>query len=673
MVHTTARFWSVLSCLLIIALHATHVHAQTNRLSLVTDGKAVAVLVVPDDQPRASQELATYFAHIVERSTSGKLPVVTETQADSLPATTARVYLGETKFAAAAGLDPQKLAAETYTIVAKPNALIILGRDSVVPVKLDENNQWTRWRRDVDSWPSRWAVNHLLEKELGVRWLWPGELGTYVPKHNSFAVDHVDATYQPDIYTRTYGVGSSGVLVPGEGKQAQEAYEWVVNHEGSTYDAKTIGRPDLEFNHAFNKWFDRYGKDHPDWFITLPPGTAPRKSYRMKLRFANPEVIEKIASEYQKAGAPEYWCVSENDGSGFDTSDEIRAWDIPLNQDITDIWNGKANLSARYVKIWNTLYDRLKQINPDVTLIAMAYSAYRDPPTEARPLTAKMVMVIVCGYDGEAYTQWDGWRGASNGNSMILRPNWGWVGGGAPYLPLDQIHKFMTHAHKNGMVGYRLDSILGYWANQGPMYYLIARTLNRPELTEENILDEYTSAFGKGSPVIREYLNHWQQYSDQVSFDMSGTSNPDGLFSQLRKKQNISSSGFIGPRQSLATLYSDDVLKKGYDLLDTAVKAIGSDDADSLARVDFLRTGLDELRKTRDLVTLFEKLKDTPKPTLELANAYRKAYAERAASQEKATASHAVWGHRQSLSEKRYNYPSPPEKLKLPAGEDDGW
>jgi hypothetical protein len=109
--------------------------------------------------------------------------------------------------------------------------------------------------------------------------------------------------------------------------------------------------------HGFSHWWKKYGLDHPEFFVETPP-----RDLSIKPRFSNPVVIEQVAKEYEEAGAPRYWNVGEQDGFKFDVSDIARSWDLPPNQAVDDIRDGKVNLTPRYVKIWNLIYERLKQI-----------------------------------------------------------------------------------------------------------------------------------------------------------------------------------------------------------------------------------------------------------------------------------------------------------------------
>ncbi len=628
-------------------------------VALVRDGKPQGVVVVGAEAPPLYRRLAEYFSETVERSTGARLPVLTE--GVEISSETPRIYMGPTEAARKMGLHGDKLPEETCRILTADNAVFVWGNDALDGKDLMEA---TRWQRTVEAQPTRWGVNRLLEEQLGVRWLWPGRLGTYVPKHGSLTIPAMDVSFQPKLQIRRLGLG-----VPGQRLEFSknpelktifvEASDWLANHQGN-YRGE---RAEISINHAFNDWWAKYGKKHPDWFVPPLAGQPfSDRSHHRKLRFTNPEVIEQIAKEYQEAGAPKYWTVSENDGAGFDVSEEARALDLPQGQSIEDIWNARGNLTARYVTFWNRIYDRLKQINPDVTLVALAYSCYNTPPPPERPITAKMVIGMVCSYRSQEY--WTQWREASGGGEMVLRPNWGWIGANAPHLPLRQLHSFLQFAAHNGMIGFHMDSILGYWGTQGPNYYVMARTVAQPELSKDEILEEYTSAFGAGAGKIREYLDHWQRLTDEFGYPVSRNVVADGKYNQLLESGKIDESWTLGPRQAMVYLYTDEALAPAWKLLDEADALIGDSDSEARRRVQFLRDGLREMKAVRDLMALGKKVEADPSPE----NVKRFTADARAldALRREISPTHAIWGEPITAMENRRRIPIRPDNMKLP-------
>jgi len=621
---------------------------------LVRDGRATSAILLPKNADPALRKLAASFAATVRRSTGAEIPLLAREEAAALPPGHTRVYLGPGPEAETAGLRLEEIPEEGYRLVVQEGAVFVLGRDT------------------DSSQPTRWALNRILEEQLGVRWLWPGELGTYVPRHANLELPLADLRYQPQLSLRRLRISANSPISTDDPvlneRLLREAKEWAANHQSGN-------RSQARFGHAFVHWWEKYGKAHPDYFAEPPPDTenpALKHPDRVKLRLSNPAVIEQIAAEYREAGSPPYWNVCPNDGGGFDLSEATRAWDIPQGQSPDDIWSARANLTPRFVEFWNRLHRRLAESNPEVRLSTYAYYAYKIPPPAERPLTATTAIGIVPGYKDQEL--WEGWAAQPGVAELYLRPNWGHIGANAPYLPLRDMARFLNFTRKHKMAGFDLDSIVGFWSTQGLNYYLWARALSQPEVSVEAVIEEYCSAFGAGASHIRAYFDHWLRLTDDYAYpETYALHDPEaehGRFMKLVREGKTEVNFVRGPRYALPYLYTDAVLQPGEELLDKARAAIGEGDAEAAARVEFLRAGLEELRATRDLIALARSL--GPRPTPAQLDALRQKDEALEAIRTRHTAGHAVWGARLTLYENRYRVPIRPKTLPLPSLNLDG-
>lgn len=619
-------------------------------LVLVENGEAKAVLVIPNDAPSSVQKLAEHFIHIVESSTGAKLPLFKDKEVEPV-AERVHIFFGECKQTLDAGLSVTELEDETWRIAFRGNFIFILGEPA---------EEILRPGSKIDSWydsdPMRWAINDILAKQLGVRWLWPGELGTYVPKHTDFSIPTEEKTYQPRLKMRTLVVAT--MRQPEEKAIRDEALEWVSNHQGGERD-------DIPLRHGFSNWWEKYHIDHPDYFAKVPEGMTQREPRRMKLNLANPQVLDQIVEEYKQAGKPKYWNVTPNDGSGFDVSEAVRAWDIPANQLVLNIWLGRAELTARYVKWWNMIYERLAVLNPEVTLVTMAYSGYRNPPPKERPLTARTLLGVVVSY--RAYDVWNGWM--KYADELLLRPNWGHYGANGPHLPLKEIADYMRFASENRMSGFYMDSILGFWGTQGLNYYLMARLMVDPTLSVEEIVKEYVVAFGAGEPKIKEYFDYWQQFTIEWAHGHKIHTVPEGKYDALIREKKIIDNPFIGPRQAIPYIYTDEVLDKGFALLDEADSLIGDAGSEAAQRVNFLRQGLKELKLSRDCLALGYQMDRKFDPT-RIEEFQQKAEALEKLRTE-LTPSHVIWGGFTTRRENKMKIKIRPNNLDRPESSGD--
>ncbi len=491
----------------ILALFA--IAAASADVPLVTDGQARAVIVLPTEPLPVVRYAADELAYHIERATGVTLPVASE---GDLPQAEAYVYLGATQAAAAAGIDVAELGWEETVLRSEGNRLFVIGQDEDGDPLAHDTNAGTLW-----------GVYELIERELGVVWMWPGELGTHVPAVDEVVIGDLDERLEPQLLFRRTRSGLSYRIAErvtqGFTPEGLNVYE---NAQQTFLRRQRQGQSrSLEWGHAYGDWWNRYGEEHPDWFATPPEGFDPRHGWRSKLCVSNPEVAQQVIEEWKEAGAPDNWNVCPNDGIGFCTCDECRAMDNPPNQDPEKVWSAQGNQTARYVRFWNTLISEMRKTNPDVTLSTYAYTAYHRPPQELEleeGIIIGLVPPITFPMDDEAWDQfealWMGWREA--GANLFLRPNATLVGHTMPYNYMEQIGRVMHFVFDNGCVATDFDSLPGQWATMGPTMYTVCRIHTRPDLTTEKILDEYYSGFGPASDEIREYFDFWEQRLNEV-------------------------------------------------------------------------------------------------------------------------------------------------------------
>jgi hypothetical protein len=163
--------------------------ATPGKVPVVRDGKAVAVVVLADRPTAVARYAAQELVYHVERATGAKLAVVTEGEAP--PAGTPRIYVGDCAATRAARIDVKSLSPEAFTLRAADAALTIAGDDGGGD-PLDP---------DVRA-GTLFGVYEWLGRDLGVRWLWPGELGTVVPRAGTIVAQPVDATVTPPFAQR---------------------------------------------------------------------------------------------------------------------------------------------------------------------------------------------------------------------------------------------------------------------------------------------------------------------------------------------------------------------------------------------------------------------------------------------------------------------------------------
>ena len=313
-------------------------------VTLVRDGKPTSAIVLDDGASDLCRLAAEELRRHVRLASDANLPVVTSAQARDLPVVTARILVGPSELADSLGAKLDVLKPEQYVVQTGDNWLLLAGHDLG---KFDIDGRYTV--RHVSP-ATLYAVCHLLDHEMGVRWLWPGDDGTYVPRRSTIVIPEVDVKRRPALEIRNFRLPT---ITSGSDPRVldQQASLWTYHHEGGG------GRSDLDFGHSFGKWWERYHQTHPDYFAKTPPDvTQPSPGPRtFKLCVSNPEVAEQIIAEWKLAGRPDVWNVCPNDGAGFCICERCRALDAVEHPSTDAVWRGYAVLTGRYVALWNTL------------------------------------------------------------------------------------------------------------------------------------------------------------------------------------------------------------------------------------------------------------------------------------------------------------------------------
>lgn len=561
-----------------------------NELTLVKNGKAKSAIILPQDLNELQNLAIKDFIHTIFRSSGALIPVVSELEAEKLPAATIRIIPGPSTTTEKLGYKTDDMKEEEFRIISKDNSIIILAKDIEEPVLRSS------------SMVTAWAFSYILDHFLGVRWLWPGELGTVVPKHKTISLPVMDINIQQKLLQRRLNH-----------KGNPETVMWTSHHQSA---GKRIN---YTFSHSFmagrqnGDWWNMFHKTHPEYFAKDPSGKIDNPSVvpdRIKLCLSNQGVREEIVRIWEEAGKPNFWDVTSNDGGGWCTCDNCRALDLKFG-DVTytkeEIWSRPeyVSLTDRYVWHWNTLIKMMREKNPEVKIGVYFYSAYRNPPKKLK-LEDGIVGVMVHGYD---FDFWKAWK-ESGASEIGLRPNWWHMGACGPHLPLHTVGKYIETARKEGMILISMDSLMEYWAAQGPYYYLVARLIARPDLTTDDIITEYCETFGKAADDIRRYLNYWEKYHEKVAYNVPAggalSQNPNGLYEKI----SIEKFGKVlhplnGHWRTMPFIYNSKIMDEARDILNQAEKR--ADNNEIRLRINFMQDGLNQVDK---VIAFLEAPKD---------------------------------------------------------------
>ena len=579
--------------------------------AVVKDGKVLFQGIVVPENPvpvvaYAAQELAYHLNH----ATGKNLPVITEKAA--VPGKK-YFYLGNCK--ANAALNPSKLPWNTGIVKINRDSIQFAGNDGTLAITAQTNSTGTLF-----------AVYEFLEKYLGVRWIWPGKSGEIIPKCKNLSIKETSFTAKPLLRSSVWRSNpfSRNASRGWSSQKAMKTYyqtehQWLLRHRFSC-DRRISG------GHAFTKYYDRYFKQHPEYFSMLPTGVRGNNIYRwskkprnISMCVSNPELPKVVVKNWLALGKPEQAInVNENDTSGECTCDDCLTADnspIPnaqrraaalkeFNKKSRGWPNAMGSVSDRYCKFFLAVQQEAERQNIKNPQVAgLIYSNYSEPPSDKIKLNDRIYLRFCPPYM-YPWTQkkideykkiWSGW--GKTGASLQFRPNYTLDGNCFPVQYHEAFYDMYTFSAKNGMVAVDMDSYTGHSGAQGLVNFVIA-TLNHDRDTKLDVMkDEFYSAFGAAKEKVKEYFEYMTYVTMKVPFKnpLAVRNNEGGhlMWNMFLMADNI---------------FTPQVMAKATGILKDAAAAPGLDKA-SAERVYMLQCALENIRLIMAAQVEFRKYK----------------------------------------------------------------
>jgi len=536
------RFTNAALALACVAVTTATPCSAAPSVALVRGGKPVATVVLPRGHGHLDFAVRELNEHL-RKAAGCELPVVTE--GERAPGNV--VLLGESAATLALGIKEADLPSEGFVIKTFPRKLAIVG-DTV---------------HDIDGYKQKtegnlWAVYHLLEHALGIRWYLPGPMGTIIPKTKdvSVSMDVADApafpirtAYPPiSIWNRKHTVKT--ITLPG-GRKAAQAFA-LRNRQYNAYG-------DLQSNHTMGYWGDLYHESHPEYFALKSDGTRafrpPLKDRRGHsayrrwhgyLDYASDAVLQQNIknhiewyegtnpelraawTKYNRSRCPNDFRIplTPNDGIMLSQSDEAKALYAVSHT------NDPFGIASDYIfqfahKFAWAMYRRF----PEKKVVALAYSKYTLPPKTVRGFPPSFIVQVAIMQpiahwkEDPIFDEWVGhakeWH-VRTGNKVHFWQYSCWPKIAAPFFWAGMWQKWYRETR---------DFALGAFINGGPpggnigrhhlSTYFGRKVLWDPEYDIDAGMREYAAKmYGVASEEMYEFFHTLRRQWEDVKWDL---------------------------------------------------------------------------------------------------------------------------------------------------------
>ena len=538
-------------------------------LDLVKDGRPTATIVIAREANQLVRTAAEDLAFHVRLMTGATLPIAIDDQA---PAAGVQVLIGASRLTEELGLKPEELPREGFRILCKGNTLAIVGKDRTLTYhhpngavrKVDEDPLSAFMFTQPATW---FGVSHLLEKQFGVCWFWPGEDGIYYEKRQNLSVPEMDEIKAPPVTMRTLRSLWQGTWI-------LKGFPKDILRESGYTDPKLLGKIDygkpadyvrdfrvwerrmrlgvggiIKASHADGWLIKEYWEKRPDFFAQRWNGKrrAPgeKRDVNAKLCVSNQDLIKlqqergleffRRLREQPPPAEQITFDIGFQDSGGWCWCAPCKAMDEPGQRKgtypVTWQEDGKwvekkvkyPALSDRYVRYWNQIAEAVCAEFPQKLIGGLIYGAVGPAPVHAR-----VHPNLVVPYTGASSLRandplpWvkkelERWFDAGLRN-FYWRPNLMYFDYFAlPFYYAEEGGELIKYMVQNGARGFDFDTWGNHFATDGVNIFVILRLMWDPDQDVNALVKEYCDkGFGKAGPLVHDYLMRCRAIREEI-------------------------------------------------------------------------------------------------------------------------------------------------------------
>jgi hypothetical protein len=457
------------------------------QLKIVEDGKCYAKIVIPENSSKNLVESANLLADYIFKSSNMKLPV-SKGMKSEVPGGIS-INAGGAEFAKKFNIDIKNLDKEGFIIAFPDAANIVITANSDTGIE--------------------YGIYEFLERYIGVRWLFPGESGEYIPKHNIISIPTETVKIEPKFLSRCLSVGWKT-------KENEPLFIWAKRMRMSNR---------IAFHHNLCNLFppDKYKITHPEFFPIIQGKRYLPKDGEGKNIFWQPcfsadgvvdEAVKNICKYFSQYPDVDSYSLGVNDGGGHCECDKCKAKDGNEKN-----YLGARNCSQSYFEWCNKVIQKVRAKYPQKYFGLLAYGCVVDPP---KNLKFDNHLIPHMTYDR---MQWISPDREKAGHLITEKwaaifPALGWydyIYGDFYVLPRIYFHKmaeYLRWGYSHNVRYYYAEAYTSADWHEGPKYYLTLKLAWNPDLDVDNVLNDwYKSAVGeKAAPFLAEYFTLLEKF-----------------------------------------------------------------------------------------------------------------------------------------------------------------
>ncbi|NOY82232.1 MAG: DUF4838 domain-containing protein [Kiritimatiellaeota bacterium] len=462
--------------LLLILASVRGVAGQT--VDIVNDGQSTAVIVVDPGAPAMAREAGKLLQRVIEQSSGAKLAIL-----DGNPKARNEVTIRLRTEPGDRSLDKDGF------VLAFPeaNRIEIIGGSAHGTI---------------------FGAQDFLERYLGVRWLLPGDLGEYIPRHRTISIPRREIRQEPAFFSRQL----SGRSFHG-GREKNPLAMFL-------FRQRMHGR--MRFHHNLLHLYpaSQYAESHPEFYPIIDGKRYLPKNDRdyhwqpnLRAKGIVEEGVRNIDGFFDKHPDAESYSLGMNDSHAWDDS-VMKAANATRNS------VGRIDLSDYFFGWANRIADGVLAKHPDKWFGCLAYNELTDPPKKVglNPRILPYVCIDRMFWADPEQRRLDQARTRA---WMQVAPRLAWY----DYIYGDEFYKaprfyphlmgeYIRFAHEQGVVAYYAEAYPTPKWTEGPKLYVFLRLLWDPYLDVDATLAEwYRLTVGeRAAPYLSEYYEFWETF-----------------------------------------------------------------------------------------------------------------------------------------------------------------